>query len=337
MTALGLDIGGANIKAATADGKASSVPFPLWKSPEELPAALQSLIARHNGVDTLAVTMTGELADCFSTKAEGVEYILTAVHSAAAERRVLVWSTAGRFVAPPDAMADPFTVAAANWHALATWIGSCVPCRTGLLIDIGSTTTDLIPLIDGRPCPSGLTDLSRLQHQELVYTGVRRTALAAVANQVPFRGESVVVSSELFATTLDIHLLLDNIPEDLADTETANGRPATRAAAVDRLVRMLCADRTEITEAEIFSLATNWAKAQLDQIVTATHAVLQRQKDSCETVFVSGSGEFLARRVVERLPALQSARLISLGEVFTPAIAEAACAYAVACLASSNS
>lgn len=337
MTTLGLDIGGANIKAATAHGVAESTPFPLWKTPEQLSAALRSLITHSGDIDRLAVTMTGELADCFATKAEGVERILAAVQAAAEGRCVKVWSTAGRFITPDEAVADPFAVAAANWHALATWAGQHYPCRAGLLIDIGSTTTDIIPLRDGVPCSVGQTDLTRLQSSELVYTGVRRTPLAAVANTVPFRGQAVVISSELFATTLDVHLLRGDIAEDATDTDTANGRPATRTHAVDRIARMLCADRTEITDDEFIELTRSWADHQCGQIAAAVECVLRRQRTTCESVVISGSGTFLARRVTERVKAFNTAEIIALSDVLSPGIAETACAFAVACLAETRS
>lgn len=333
MTVLGLDIGGANIKAATAAGWAKSVPFPLWKSPETLADALSSLIQQAGSVDALAVTMTGELADCFATKAEGVDRILASVQAAAGDHRVSVWSTDGRFMAPAEANHHPFAVAAANWHALATWVGQRFPCHSALLIDIGSTTTDIIPLVNGVPCPHGKTDLTRLQSGELVYTGVRRTPLAAVMQTVLFRGEWIPISSEAFATMLDVHLLRGDIREDLQDTDTANGRPVTRNAAIDRIVRMLCADRTDITEDEAIQMADDWAGQQEGYIHASVRQVLRVLNAPCDTVFVSGSGEFLARRVAQRVPELKAARVVSLTDAFTPAVAEAACAYAVACLA----
>ncbi|HET6425001.1 MAG TPA: hydantoinase/oxoprolinase family protein, partial [Planctomycetaceae bacterium] len=134
MTILGLDIGGANIKAARTDGWATSIAFPLWKTPEQLSDALRSIIASAGEVDHLAITMTGELADCFATKAEGVARILAAVQSAADNRQVVVWSTIGTYITVDEARREPFAVAAANWHALATWVGQRFPCRVGLLI-----------------------------------------------------------------------------------------------------------------------------------------------------------------------------------------------------------
>ncbi len=127
MVVLGLDIGGANLKAATADKRAVSVPFPLWKQPDRLPAALAELVAKFPGADELAVTMTGELCDCFETKREGVSAIVAAVRFASGGRPIRVWSTDGVFLNSEEAKQNHMKVAAANWHALATFAGRYVP------------------------------------------------------------------------------------------------------------------------------------------------------------------------------------------------------------------
>src|SRR5688572_33346761 len=125
--AIGLDIGGANLKAATASGRARSLPFALWKHPDRLADELRTVTRDLQGPGPVAVTMTGELCDCFETKRDGVRHILEAVVLAFAHERVLVWSTAGRFVTVAEASADPMAVAAANWQALATLAGRFVP------------------------------------------------------------------------------------------------------------------------------------------------------------------------------------------------------------------
>src|SRR5687767_7074797 len=112
---LGLDIGGANLKAATADRRAVSVPFPLWKQPDRLPAALAELVAKFPDADELAITMTGELCDCFETKRDGVHAIIKAVRSTSGGKRIRVWSTDGAFMESEQAKADHPKVAAANW------------------------------------------------------------------------------------------------------------------------------------------------------------------------------------------------------------------------------
>lgn len=340
MTVVGWDIGGANLKQATVDGRAWSVPFPLWQESQGLAAQLRRLLRLVEAeISAVAVTMTGELADCFATKAEGVDFILNAAEEAAAGLRLAVWSIPAGLVPPSVARRQPLTVAAANWHALATWAVRYVPilCRdqpaaSGLLIDIGSTTTDIIPLVQGRPATRGVTDPSRLLAGELVYTGIRRTPLCAVLPEVVWRGQSTPVAAELFATTYDIYLLLGDLPEHPADRHTANGQPATRAAAHDRLARMLCADRQELPFDEAVALAGQWASRQEAQIASCVQRVLRTLSGGCQAVILSGAGEFLGRRAVRRVPELTDVHVVRLSSAVGAARAEAAAAAAVAML-----
>ncbi len=336
MSILGLDIGGANIKAADGRGRTLSRPFAIWKYPEQLASQVALLRSEFPSTDQLAVTMTAELADCFATKAEGVRFILDQL-SVGNQKEMLVWTTAGEFVTAEAARQQPMQVAAANWHALATWVGKHhLPSAssTALLIDIGTTTTDIIPLTNSRPATVGLTDTTRLQSGELCYSGIKRTPVCAIAHSVPFRDSYCPLAAELFATTLDIYLLLGEIPEDARDLETANGKPATKAAAHDRLVRMLCADRDEISFDESVDIARFLADVQRQRLAGALERVVQRIGSSVDSVVVSGSGAFLARRLIADHRRLRDATVISLDQLVSPGVAEAACAHAVAHLAS---
>ncbi|MCX7420123.1 MAG: H4MPT-linked C1 transfer pathway protein [Planctomycetia bacterium] len=333
MRVIGLDIGGANIKAATESANAVSLPFEIWRTPDRLAEILTNVVERFPAAEMLAVTMTAELADCFQTKADGIDHVLKSVQQAAGTRPIRVWQTSGEFVSQNEACEEPRLTAASNWHAQATFIGRLVPRGSAMLIDIGSTTSDLIPLIDGTPQPTGRTDVARLQSNELVYCGVRRTPLCALVERIPFRDFDCAVAAELFATTLDVYLTLGLIAEDPLDTVTANGRPATIAYAADRLARLLCCDLTEVTPAELLRLAEYVAAEQLRRLTQAADFVASRLPSPCETVLVSGSGQFLARKVVLNSSCLKTVKLISLPELFGPAVADAACAFAVAKLA----
>src|SRR5438067_10660318 len=197
-TTLGLDIGGANLKAARLAPPGLDCrtrPFALWRDPAGLPAVLADLVALFSPVDELAVTMTGELCDCFATRREGVRHILAAVASVAGACPVGVWTTEGCFLDLRAAQdAPPLHVAASNWLALAEWAGRHVLEGAGLLLDVGSTTTDVIPLRDGRPAPRARTDSTRLLTGELVYRGARRTPVCALTEPAD------AVAAELFAT-----------------------------------------------------------------------------------------------------------------------------------------
>jgi probable H4MPT-linked C1 transfer pathway protein len=335
MTArfLGLDIGGANLKISDGEAAARSVAFPLWKSPELLAGRLWELMDEFPPSDGLAVTMTGELADCFQTKAEGVDFILTSIEEAAAGRPIAVWQTGAEFVPPDVAREISLLVAAANWHALATWLGRMVPEGFSLLIDMGSTTTDIIPIWNGVPIPTGFTDRERLASGELVYTGLRRTPLCAVSREVPFRGKPCPVAAELFATTLDACLVLGMLKEDPTDLDTANGRPATQAAAHDRLARMICCDKTEVAWSDALEIARHFVSEQRGQITLAFRQVLATHAEPLSQVLVSGSGSLVIEQVLNELPLPVSCKRCSLDQLFQPEIAESACAFAVARLA----
>ncbi|QDU20265.1 hydantoinase/oxoprolinase family protein [Urbifossiella limnaea] len=325
---LGLDIGGANLKAATADGRAASVPFALWKQPDRLPAALAELVAQFPDAAELAVTMTGELCDCFETKRQGVNAILDATEHAAAGRPVRVWGTDGAFHTISESRANHLTVAAANWHALATFAGRFAPYHGGILIDIGSTTSDLIPLDSGLPSTYGLTDWTRLQVRELVYAGVRRTPVFAV---YPDR-----VCAELFATTADVYVVLGLLPENEHDTDTANGRPLTVEHALTRLAHVLGADREELGDDHLIHFATRVHDRLRGQLADAARGVYydQQQAPELRTAIVSGTGEFLARQVIDRVfGGAPIERTVSLNDELGPTVSACAPAYAVAVLA----
>jgi len=336
MNAVGIDIGGANLKTAHVDGRTLTRSFQIWKSPDQLPEALSELLAEFPEIDVLAVTMTAELADCFESKAAGVDFILRAVEQVAGTTPISVWQTGAEFVTPEVAREIPLLVAAANWHALATWVGRMVPESAAILIDVGSTTTDIIPLLDGVPVPRRLTDVERLQSGELVYSGVRRTPLCAIARSVPFREGSCPLAAEVFATSLDVYLTLGSIAKNSNDRDTANGRPATVACAHDRLARMLCCDSSEFTAQDAEIMADFLANVQKQQITGALNRVLANLTEHCECkhVLISGSGAFLAERIVREHSKLKSAKLISLAETFDDDLSLAACAMAVARLGS---
>ncbi|MFQ3593450.1 MAG: hydantoinase/oxoprolinase family protein, partial [Gemmataceae bacterium] len=243
---LGLDIGGANLKAAHTQGMARSHPFALWRFPDRLADELGRLIAAFPQAERVAVTMTGELCDCFATKREGVQHILEAVATLFDSAALDVWTSHGRFLTPSEAIDEWQATASANWLALATFAGRFAPSGWSLLVDIGTTTTDLIVLRDGRPQPIGRTDRSRLESGELLYRGWRRTPLMAL---------DAVGAAELFATMHDVCLVLGLVEEAPEDRNTADGQPATRPHALRRLARMRCAEVHEANEAEWQQLA----------------------------------------------------------------------------------
>jgi len=311
-TVVGIDIGGANLKYWSSDGHALATPFPLWKSPDRLAAMLaqdlQSLgrsYARQSvdiersprsgersyiGARDLAVTMTGELADCFADRRAGVQHILEHVVRAADEisiGTVVVYSVDGRLLPPRDAAIAWESVASANWHALATQVASEFP-EAAMLIDIGSTTTDLIPLAGGRVATLAKTDHDRLVEGSLVYVGCRRTPVCSLVDSLVFRGRNCPVMNEVFATIDDARLLTESIPPDPTDCDTADGAPRTVESAGGRMARMIGLDAEDISKAELRELAEQVTEAAVRRIAASLTSL---PSDGCW--IVAGHGDDL--------------------------------------------
>src|SRR5215203_4361169 len=299
---LAVDIGGANTKAAWQDGtslRTASRPFEIWRDRQALAAVLHEVAAEvASGPAPVAITMTAELSDAFRTKREGVWFVLDAVEEALGDRPLSVLTTTGELVSVAAARACPGDVAAANWVATALAVADAHP--DALLIDVGSTTTDLVPIAAGRVAATGHNDLERLLAGELVYTGVLRTNLAAIAPRVPVRGDRCPVSSEYFAISADVHLVLGHLGPEAYDCPTPDGRPATLAFARERIARLVCADVEQLDEGEVDAIAAFLDGEQLRQIEDAARRV-QRALPTDAPVVAVGSGAFLGREVATRL------------------------------------
>ena len=301
---LGWDVGGAFVKAAVVEAESgertvrtASRPFEIWRDKHALSDVLRALAAELPAPESVAVTMTAELSDVFRTKREGVGFVLDAVE-AVSRVPVRVFTTTGEFVDGATARARPLDAAASNWVATAVLVGRFVP--DAILVDIGSTTTDVIPVVSGRVAAVGRTDPERLLAGELVYTGALRTNVAAIARRVPLRGEDCPVASELFAVSGDAHVLLASIAPADYTCPTPDGRPPTAEFAGERLARVVCADGEMLGAGEIRAIAAAVAEAQVAEIAVALNRVARRLPRHAPVV-VTGLGSFLARRAAERL------------------------------------
>lgn len=287
---VGVDIGGANLKYADVDRYASSRSFPMWRQPNQLASVLADDLRRIRGIDALAVTMTGELADCFADRSVGVDHIVNHTCQAAEQldiQMVAFYGVDGRFRDAVQARQDVDCVAAANWHALASFVAKQV-ASDATLIDVGSTTTDIIPIADGCVATAAMTDFDRLGERSLIYVGCQRTPVCALVDQLQFRGQMRDVMNEVFATIDDARLVLGTVPEDSQDRDSADGQPRTRCCAANRLARMIGLDRRLISPADAQELAR-------DVLRSARQRIGRRLQElpSTSVIVVSGHGEDL--------------------------------------------
>jgi probable H4MPT-linked C1 transfer pathway protein len=302
---LGWDIGGVNTKLARVfQGQVMDVharAFEIQHQPHALQPLLVELaraVGSQSG-DAHALTMTAELSQAFRTKREGVGFVLDNFLAAFPDAFVRVHTVDGDFIDAAAAREAPLAVAASNWAAAARFVAQSWP--NGILIDVGSTTTDITPIVAGAVAARGRTDPERLREGELVYSGALRTPVEAIAPTVQLGGEPTGVAAEGFALTGDVHLWRGQLgPEDYS-MPTPDGRPATREFAGERLARVVCADRDMLDERAISAIANSLWESQVDRIARAIARIMRRHPSlEREPAIVTGLGDFLAAEGARR-------------------------------------
>ena len=346
VNVIGWDIGGANTKTAfvsTKNGvirelKTAIKYFPVWKDPEKLSKVLLGLKKRLSGsvkLNCVAVTMTAELSDAYRTKREGVDHILACVAQIFSDTPIFVLDVEATLRSIEEAKVEPLKVAAANWAATGWLVSQLI--NNCVIIDVGSTSSSIIPVIDGHTSAAGKTDLEKLMDGELVYTGSLRTNVAAIVNSIPFRDGVAQVSSELFAQSGDVHLVLGNITEGEYTVETADGRGKTRAEAMARIARVVCADSEMLTEQEIVQTAKYIYDKQIEQVADGLSQVYARIKPSAKAkigAVITGLGKnFLAREAARQVGI---DKIVDLNELVQSDIATVSTAVGVAWMAASK-
>ncbi|NHJ04605.1 MAG: hypothetical protein EAX90_07265 [Candidatus Heimdallarchaeota archaeon] len=287
---LGLDIGGANTKYALINSlgeliTAGSEYFPFWKDMQNYEIYLlklkNKLEAEFGNIEYVSFVTTAELADCFQTKKEGITAICNFVLKVFNEKLIKspqIYSTDGLFITANNASENWLEVSASNWMVSAKYLGMKYP--NSLMIDIGSTTTDIIPIHNGEVIVQGRNDLERLISGELVYSGILRTNVISITHEIKLRGKFIPLSSELFATTGDVYLILGIIPEEKFNVETADGKPVNIKNSQARLARIVCADVNQISEDEIKQIALQIKNKHKLLLSNAFNKILEHYRET---------------------------------------------------------
>ncbi|MEM0027069.1 MAG: hydantoinase/oxoprolinase family protein [Ignisphaera sp.] len=350
MIFIGLDIGGANIKAVKVLYENGSfavkdvvrVYNPIWiLGPRSIASILKDIRMRfgvRSGEYYVGASMTAELSDVFVSKDVGVMSIAELVESVFSD------SIENYFVSLDmdlkvfeDVLKNPMMFAASNWVASA-WLLERIAVEKGyrniVFVDIGSTTTTIIPIVDGKTFTRGYTDPEKLVYGELVYTGVLRTNVCAIVDKVPYKGFFARVSSERFALSGDVHLVLGYIKSDEYSTETADGRGRSFEEAVARIARVPCADAKMLSVEEVIEIARYIYEVQVFKVFEALMQIrswLASQKIRLDDfkAIVAGIGKHIA---VEACRRAGFREVIDIDDVVGYGIASVFPSYAVAAM-----
>jgi probable H4MPT-linked C1 transfer pathway protein len=333
---IGWDVGGAHLKRAVlgADGRLEAVaiaPCALWQGLGRLDQALDGLppAPQAPSQGTSFVTMTGELVDLWPDRATGV----AALGQALAERlgaQTQFYAGPAGFVGADALAAHAGDIASANWHATANALAQRLPA--GLLADMGSTTTDFVPFSDGAVRAVAYADADRLVAGELVYSGIARTPVMALAPALPFRGTWVPLMAEHFATTADIYRLIGELPERADLHPAADGGPKTEEASARRLLRMVGRDLGPGGLDEAGVLAAAASEAQFGLLMRGLGRVLAAGLPEDAPLVGAGVGRGLMARLAVRAgrPYRDIGTLLAEGTDLAGAAADCAPAVAVA-------
>jgi len=312
----GWDVGGAHVKVSLADGGGAvrdvvQWACPLWQGLDHLEHTIDLVFERWPQARTVAaqhaVTMTGEMVDLFADRADGVRAIVATLARRLGAQSPARSSSPSRSMSSrqlrfyagdtgwlaADACADGWRqVASANWLATANWV--CTRVADAVLIDIGSTTTDIIPIVDGRVAARAATDAGRLATGELVYQGVVRTPLCGVAHRIEFAGAALNVMNEWFATTADVYRLTGEL-DPLHDVQpSADHGPKTPAASRARIARMIGHDARDANDGDWLRFAQRWRALQLREIGANLARVVAAHPSLAAAPLVgAGCGRFL--------------------------------------------
>jgi probable H4MPT-linked C1 transfer pathway protein len=336
--AIGWDLGGAHIKAARLDPsgwveRVVQLPCPLWQGMDRLDAAVAGVRAALGDAPLHAITMTGEMVDLFADRREGVTTIARRAQALLGGQCRFFAGPAG-FVSLGEVETRAPEIASANWRASAELVARLHPAA--LLVDIGSTTTDIIPIVAGRVASHGANDAERLLSRELVYTGVVRTPVMAMAPAARVQGEEVPIVAEYFAAAADVYRLTGQLPDGADQHPAADGGPKTPPASARRLARMVGRDADSAPLELWLGLARDLADRQARHIGAAIALVAQRVAlPSDAPVIAAGVGRFVAAGIAAALarPMLDFSALVPAAAGLEGLVSDCAPAVAVARLA----
>ena len=306
---VGWDIGGAHVKAVVVNGQGIVIqvfqyPCPLWLGLQELQSAVNLILKQ---ISTRPVwhimTMTGELVDLFDSRWQGVKQIIQTMEDCIKGQGLplSIYAGATGFLTAQEITAENYaSVASANWLASLSYAAGKI--ASGLFVDVGSTTTDILVFKDAKVQTIGKTDFQRLCSEELVYTGIVRTPVMAITDRAKYNGLQVNLMAELFATMADVYRLTGELTEAHDQMPAADGGEKNIYGSARRLARMLGCDFDAADLLQWQQFAASLREKQLDKICSACESQLSRGLLFGQAVVVgAGTGRFLVREVAKRL------------------------------------
>ena len=300
MKIVGWDIGGANLKASIINFKnykikSNQIYCPIWLNIENLRKSIICIKNNFGHCDYHAVTMTAELVDVFKNKKIGVKKIIELFCKIFPEKKVFFYSKNANFLKRKDAILNHDNVSSMNWHASATFISKHI--KNCMLVDIGSSTTDIVPIKNKEIIVKGFNDSERLSNGELIYFGVLRTPITSVVKKIHFKRKKQILIQENFADIADVYRVLNKLPKNMDVISTQDKKPKNPVASARRIARLLAKDYEDEKFKEWKKISIEIESAQKKIILNAIQKIKKKIFKNSVPIIGLGVGSFLIKEI----------------------------------------
>lgn len=276
---LGVDIGGAHLKLVGTNIKkkvifVSYLKCPIWEDINNLRLHLTSLKAKIDiNYVICCITMTAELCDCFENRNSGVKKIF----SICKESGLNFFFFSNSFCAPTKKLCTS-SVSSMNWLAPAVFLKEKI--KNAILIDFGSTTTDITIIQNYHLSNLGYTDFDRLKNSELVYTGIVRTPIFSISKSLLIEGMKLTIIPEQFSNMADIYRIRDSLPKNVDLFSTMDKKDKSKISSLKRVSRNFGFDYTKSCKKLLIAISKKLIDIQLNLIFSCVENQLRLKEIS---------------------------------------------------------
>ena len=295
MKIIGWDIGGAHIKAAKIDfkkktSKTKQIYSPIWKNVNYLKKSIKLIKKKLGKTNYHAITMTAELSDIFPDRKNGVKHIINLSSKILGEKNIFFYSKKN-FLKKKLAIKKPFELNSMNWHATASFVSNFFP--NCILVDIGSTTSDIIPIKNKEIISKDVSDYQRLKSNELIYLGVLRTPIQAVE-----RKKNLI--NENFANLSDVYRVLNKIPSTFDLLPTLDRKTKNKHDSARRIARIFGKDYKKNHFLKWKKIAYQIEGEHLKILKSVIKKIEKKNFLKKVPIIGAGIGEFLVKKIYNK-------------------------------------
>lgn len=320
---LGLDIGGAHIKIAVMSTSESGRTWQVDCIPvraDKFAASLDQILSMLVGEHLVDVTIASQTACLlYDDIHQGTTTIMQTLARYSTRNPTLAVDVCGNLYPINNVAQAPERFVCSNVAVTASLVAKL--CSNALVLDMGSTSTDLIPIVDGTF--EELLPTARLLSSAVLYLGVIRTPLQAVVSHLPYQGELLPVVGETIAAVADALVLTEDVSIDQYTMPTWDSGTKDVAGCTRRLAKLIAMNTHNFPQQAATFMAQYVREELLHKVVAAMYKVISKNP-AMQQAFYTGIGSSILATACDRL-GIRSDRLekvlgLPLGIEYTPAV-----------------